>query len=180
MREALEICKVRSIICNLRFVHTNLAEGIGSRPLNFKRWKKSYASRSKILALVWCSLSAISTTIWHRSTRSAIFLWQHPKPLTLSRTRRFTIFGLEYSWAACLSFPPELVMLYTRAIDTDFDVDGVQCLRWLETIGLDLERGTPLYDVDKIHSYVRELRMSLRFVMFLKLRTCLKISSLFL
>ncbi len=70
-------------------------------------------------------------------------------------------------------FPEEVVNLYTTTniSDSDFSVDGKTFYRqslgvFIEELsgGLDAERYIRLYNVDKYHSYFRELRMSLRFV----------------
>ncbi len=65
-------------------------------------------------------------------------------------------------------FPSDVVVLYTghTISDSDFGVDGIQCLRQRQMA--DSEFDSELYirmgDIDKIHSYFRELRMSLRSV----------------
>ncbi len=63
-------------------------------------------------------------------------------------------------------FNEDIITLYTAhtSSDSGFSVDGIQCLRQVADYYFDPEPYIRLYDVDKIHSYFRELRLSLRFV----------------
>ncbi len=63
-------------------------------------------------------------------------------------------------------FPTEVVELFVPyfASDSDFSNDGIHYLRQMADSDFDPEWYIRLYDVNKIHSYFRELRMSLRCV----------------
>ncbi len=64
-------------------------------------------------------------------------------------------------------FPWEATWLYTVNCfsDSDFGVGGIQYARQIaDSVDYNPESYINLYDVDKFHSYFRELRMSLRFV----------------
>lgn len=85
---------------------------------------------------------------------------------------------VHYIWSGVLlgrmnEFPLDVVTLFTMdaITDSDFPVDGVQRLRQskkflLPKYDFDFEQYIRLFDVNKIHSYLRELRMSLGFVKF--------------
>lgn len=79
-------------------------------------------------------------------------------------------------------FPSAMVTFYTQRdiSDSAFTVDGVQCLRQMGNSYFDPERFIRLYDVNKIHIYFRELRMSLRFVYYVEIRIFMRFSILFL